>query len=125
MLPFAALGGGLDDSIPVFRWSGWLLIYDSQGNSIGTFNTKGEFETLLIQYATFSSTNVKQEETGGIYAELLGNIIKEALSKRAGINEQLQAAGPRTAANAAAALAKIRAHEKKIEYKDGKLWIRE
>ncbi|MDR2500784.1 MAG: hypothetical protein LBD37_06880 [Treponema sp.] len=115
-----------------FRWYGWLVIYDSQGNSIKAFNKRGGFKPMLINYSTVSPRDITDKETGKIYSALLDHIIKEALSRSAEINEQLRAAGPRSAANTPAALAKIHAQEEKIEYVGGtknygreKIWIRE
>ncbi|MDR2500780.1 MAG: hypothetical protein LBD37_06860 [Treponema sp.] len=124
LIILGALGGASVDGISaatvyqVFRWYGRLSIYDSQGNSIGAFNTKGEFAPMVIGYSTLSSTDISDEETGKIYSTLLERIIKEALGNSAGINEQLRAAGPRSAANTPAALAKIHAQEEKIEHQN-------
>ncbi|MDR2500727.1 MAG: hypothetical protein LBD37_06580, partial [Treponema sp.] len=64
ILSIIAGGSGGDVSaipvLDVFRWAGWLLIYDSQGNSIGAFNTKGEFEPLLIQYSALWPRDLAQ-----------------------------------------------------------------
>ena len=95
-----------------YRIYAYLRFFDSQGNLVETFqNTKhfaaleGIYEGLLYE--------MPEEKAGKAYSELLLDLLAQADSDAQLINAILEAAGPVTVQNRAAARSKVRAFEKR------------
>ncbi|MHC6203566.1 hypothetical protein ACYULU_10275 [Breznakiellaceae bacterium SP9] len=89
-----------------YRLHAYLRFFDSQGNLVEIFQNSKHF--TLVQGFYYGTPTRK---AGEIYSELLQDLLMQADRDTKMINAILEAAGPITAQNAAAARSKVRASE--------------
>jgi hypothetical protein len=98
---------GMPFEIYDYRLHAYLRLYDSQGNLMQTFQNSRHFN--LVQGLYYGTPTKK---AGKIYSELLEDLLRQASGDASTINAMLEAAGPITTENAAAARSKIKDSEK-------------
>jgi hypothetical protein len=94
---------GMPFQISIETLSAYLSIFDSQGNLVESFKKSGDFTLATGLYYGHDAT----KKAGKKYNELFRGLLEQANMKSRSINDLLNAAGPVTVNNTAAAKLKI------------------
>lgn len=94
---------GMPWDISRFRLQVFLNIFDSDGNLVQTFDSTERFTLVRGLYYGYSPTR----RSGRIFSELLDEVLRQADRDASLINAMLEAAGPITVENTAAARSRI------------------
>jgi hypothetical protein len=92
-----------------YRLHAYLRIFDSAGDLVQTFQSSGR---MTVNHAFYYDSPTVTIGAGKVYSELLDDLLRQADRDTRKVNEMLEAVGPITVQNTAAARSKIRASER-------------